>query len=131
MPPRPELRILDVEYGNEVTLVRVTCRRLWDDEETQALERQLSDLIKQGGCRKLVVSLALAEAVSSAALGKFIALHKRIEALGGRLALCHVHPHLHEGLDAARLTQFFHIYKDEREAAHSFGAPPQAAGGVP
>ena len=127
----PEPRVLDVESLGQVTLARVICRRLWDEEETQALGHQLSHLLEQGGCRQLVVSLARAEAVSSAALGRLIALHKRAVALGGRLALCHLNPHLREGLDVARLSDFFHIYGDEQEAALSFGTPPQDGSGGP
>ena len=129
MPQGPEYCVLDVEDAGEVTLVRVTCRRLWDDEEARTLGRQLSDLLAQKRCRQVVLSLASAEAVSSAAVGQFIALHKKVQALGGRLALCHVNPHLREGLDVAGLSQFFHIYGDELEAALSFGAPPPAGDG--
>jgi anti-sigma B factor antagonist len=121
--------MLDIESTGEVTFARVLCRRLWDEKEATALGLQLSALLDHGGCRRLVVSLEQAEAVSSAALGRLIALHKRAEALGGRLALCHLNAHLREGLDVARLSDFFHIYGDEQEAALSFGKPPDGRGG--
>jgi anti-sigma B factor antagonist len=132
MPQGHEPRVLDVESVGDVTLARVNCRRLWDEEEAQALGHQLTDLLDQGGCRWLIVSLARAEAVSSAALGRLIALHKRAEALGGRLALCNLNAHLREGLDVARLSHFFHIYRDEQEAALSFKTPsaPDGRGGL-
>jgi anti-sigma B factor antagonist len=131
MLERPEQRVLDVERVGGLTFARVTRRRLWDQDEAQALGRELVELLEQGGHPRLVVSLAGAEEVSSATLGKLIAVHRRVEALGGRLTLCHINPHLYEGLDVARLTQFFHVYSNEQEAALSFGAPHQATGGVP
>ena len=54
MPQGPESSVLDVEDAGEVTLVRVTCRRLWNDEEARALGRQLSDVLAQDRIDHLV-----------------------------------------------------------------------------
>jgi anti-anti-sigma factor len=115
-------RALDVEQVGEVVLARIS-RPLGKDNEVLAVGEALFDLLDRDGCRKLVVSLAGAEGVGTAMLGKLILLHKKAEAAGGRLALCGIGPELYPVLAVARLTQLFSIYGDEQEAALSFCGP--------
>jgi anti-anti-sigma factor len=119
MQERPEQNGLEIEQAGEVVLARITHRELWDEEEIQAVGKQLSDLLQRDHCRRLVVSLSAVHELGSAMLGKLIMLHKEAEVAGGRLALCGLAPPLQRALEEARLAQFFNIYRDEQEAARS------------
>ncbi len=58
--------------------------------------------------------------LSSAVLGKLIALHKSLRANKGSLKLCSIAPPVHEVFEITRLDKVFDIHKTETEALDSF-----------
>jgi anti-anti-sigma factor len=118
--PTPSRRELDLEWWGEVAVVRLAGRGVWREEEVLAVGDQLCALVERQGCRRLVVSLAGVARAGTALVGKLLALHKQEEAVGGRLALCHLDPQLRHALGAAGLARLFHLYATEQEAVLSF-----------
>ncbi|MFQ3651178.1 MAG: STAS domain-containing protein, partial [Gemmataceae bacterium] len=58
--------------------------------------------------------------LSSAALGKLIALNKKVKSAGGSLVLSNINPEIIEVFEITKLDKMFKIKKDEQEALQSF-----------
>jgi stage II sporulation protein AA (anti-sigma F factor antagonist) len=113
-------RWFDVEQVDQVTVARFPRPVALEGEGAEAVAEQLSGLVLDSGCCRLVLNLANVETLSSAMLGKLIWLHKRALPLGGRLALCHVDPKLEQILDTVKLSVLIGVYADEKDAIRSF-----------
>lgn len=112
-------RELQIEQLGEVTLVRFKLPSLIETEQTEEVGRQLSELLGLGR-RKLVIDFRDVDRVSSGLVAKIIGVHRRLEALGGRLALCHLAPDIHEVFTMLRLPQFLNIHERDVDAVRSF-----------
>ena len=87
-----------------------------DGESIQILGEQLFDLVDNQGNRKLLLDFEKVVFVSSAALGKFITLNKKVNAAGGRLILCNIDPQIYEVFEITKLNKLFNIQKEEQAA---------------
>src|SRR3954451_21895677 len=123
--PTPRQR-LDTETIGGVTVVSFRDPRIVADEVIQEVGDQLIDLVDGLGRKNLLVNFGNVQAFSSAALGKLFGLRKKVDSVGGQLALFCIHPDL---LELFRLQSgpgrdpLFAIYVDERAALASFGKP--------
>jgi anti-sigma B factor antagonist len=109
MSSQPRRRHLEVETQGDVTLVRFTDRNILNEDTIQTIGEQLFTLVDQGGRRQLVLDFGNVEFLSSAALGKFIILNKKLNALGGKLVFRNVQPQVYEGLEIVGLHEVFKI----------------------
>jgi anti-sigma B factor antagonist len=110
---------LEVEQVGDVTVVRFAVRTILDGAGIDAMGDQLFDLVEGGG-RKFVISFANVESVGTAMLGKFILLHRKLEAVKGRVVLCRVGDFLGEIFKVLEFPRLFRIYTNEQEALESF-----------
>src|SRR5260370_16593490 len=92
---------LELEQIGEVTIARFTARHLLDEEKMQTLGGQLRSLGEQAGHRPLVLNFGQVERLSTELMGTLVALQRRVQEKGGRLALCQIHPPVYE---------LFHIF---------------------
>jgi anti-sigma B factor antagonist len=120
MSQPPRRRRLEVEDIGDVTVVNFVDRRILDEQNIQVIGDQLFSLVDEVGRRKILLNFGNVEFLSSAALGKLIALHKKLQAVGGRLVLCNIDPEIHEVFEITRLDKFFNIQKEEQAALQSF-----------
>ncbi len=119
MPSLP-YRWFRTERVGPVTVVRFPHPGVLTGEAVDAIADQLFQLVDEGGCRQLVLSLANVEGLESAMIGKILVLNQKLLALGGRLKLCGVPPPIAEMLEVARLPDILGIYEDEGQALGSF-----------
>ena len=120
MSQPPRRRRLEVEDIGDVTVVNFVDRRILDEQNIQIIGEQLFSLVDEVGRRKILLNFGNVEFLSSAALGKLIALHKKLQAVGGRLILCNIDPEIYEVFEITRLDKFFNIQKDEQAALQAF-----------
>ncbi|MER3416002.1 MAG: anti-sigma factor antagonist [Gemmataceae bacterium] len=120
MSSAPRRRRLEVEDIGDVTVVKFTDRKILDEQNIQAIGEQLFSLVDDQGKKRLLLDFGNVEYLSSAALGKLITLHKKIQQAQGRLALCCIDPQIYEVFKITKLNQIFNIYEDEQEALQSF-----------
>jgi anti-sigma B factor antagonist len=111
---------LEVEQIGEVTIARFTARHLLDEQKMQAIGGQLRSLGEEAGHRPLVLNFGQVERLSTELMGKLVALQKRVDEKGGRLALCRIHPQVYEVFKILKLPQVFAIFADEQEALQKF-----------
>jgi anti-sigma B factor antagonist len=127
MPLPSYYRWLEIEQVGDVTVVRFTTRTILSNDAIEAIGGQLLGLVEQAGCRQFVLNLENVESISTAMVGKFVALHRRLEAAQGRLVLCRLGPFLVEIFKVLNLGQLARVYGEETEAVQSFGAASGAA----
>src|SRR3984893_2755564 len=120
MSAQPKRRPLAVEDIGEVTVVNFTDKKILDEQNIQIIGEQLFSLVDDLGRRKLLLNFSNVEYLSSAALGKFITLNKKVNAAGGRLILCNIDPQIYEVFEITKLNKLFNIQKEEQAALQAF-----------
>jgi len=107
-------RWLQVEPVGNVSVVKFTQPDILDLEVIRAVGEQLMGLASEGS--RVVLNFSQVNRLSTALVGKVVALQQRLKDHGGRLALCQVAPHLREALELLKLPRLVPIYLEEREA---------------
>lgn len=119
MQNSPSQHWLRVEPIGEVAVIRFLQPRILDEEIINYIGAELLRLVDEG-CRRIVLDLSPVEAMATHMLGELLVVHKKVQAAGGRLAMCEFQPQLREVFDLLKLPQVFHVYDTEREALQSF-----------
>jgi anti-sigma B factor antagonist len=120
MSAQPRRRRLEVGTIGDVTVVNFTDKRILDEQNIQVIGEQLFGLVDEQGHRRLLLNFSNVEYLSSAALGKFITLNKKVTAASGKLVLCSIDPAIYEVFEITRLNKLFNIQKDEQTALQVF-----------
>ena len=120
MSSQPRRRRLEAEEIGDVTVVSFMDRKILDEQNIQVIGEQLFGLVDQDGRRKLLLNFGNVEYLSSAALGKFITLNKKVNQAGGKLILCNIDPQIYEVFEITKLNKLFKIEKEEQAALQAF-----------
>ena len=113
-------RRLEVEDIGDVTVVNFTDKKILDEQNIAVIGEQLFSLVDELGRKKILLNFGNVEYLSSAALGKFVALHKKVSAAGGRLILCNIDPQIYEVFEITKLNKLLNIQKEEQTALQAF-----------
>lgn len=113
---RPQT-FLAVERIGSVFCVRLLQARI-EDHQMEDLGAELGTLIDDENARKIVFNLGPddPECLISVFLAKLINLQRRLDALGGALALAHLSPDTREIFRIAGIEKFFRFYPDQQSA---------------
>jgi anti-sigma B factor antagonist len=106
LPPRRPL--LRVTKADAVTVVRLTDTDL-EEGNVHAVAEELSVLAAGRPVPRLELDLAEVRFLSSTALGRFVGLHTRLRAAGGRLVLANVSRLAYELFAVSRLDQVLDV----------------------
>jgi anti-anti-sigma regulatory factor len=68
------------------------------------------------GRRLFVLNFSQVKSLASRMLGQLVALHKRLQEVGGRVVLCEATPFLYEFFETANLPGFLCIREGEADA---------------
>ena len=112
-------RDVETEELADVTVVRITAPRLEDEDHIRAVFQEVSGLVSSSR-PNLLLNLGRVEYLASVAVGKLLALHRKVQSAGGRLALCQLSSATDEVLEIMHLKQVIPVYDDEQEALRSF-----------
>lgn len=99
-----------------VVVAHIARSGLSEEDNIEQLGQELSMLVDQYGCRRLIVDFQIVTLITSAALGKFIALHRNLHRREGRLVLCGVADMMQDVLNATRLNEYFTVTATVDEA---------------
>lgn len=121
MATPPRRRRLEVEDIGEVAVVNFTDKKILDEQNIQLIGEQLFSLVDELGRKKILLNFRNVEYLSSAALGKFITLNKKVNGAAGKLVLCNIDPQIYEVFEITKLNKLFNIIKDEQAALQAFG----------
>lgn len=113
-------RHLEVSEVGDVTVVRLTDRKVVDEANIQELGRELFALVEEDNRSQLLLNFAAVGFLSSSALGKLITLDKKVKAAGGKLKLTNIRPEIYEVFAITKLNKLFEIRDDEADALAAF-----------
>lgn len=119
MSSQPSHRDLEREDLGDVTVVRFAAPRLEDEGHIRALFQAVAAIVDEGR-HNLVLNFRQVDYLASVAVGKLIALQRKVRAANGRLALCHLSPASDEVLEVMHLKGIIPTYDGEEEAVLSF-----------
>lgn len=108
-------RILEAQTIDNVTIVSIL-GRIVDEQVIDKLGEQLNNLVDPSGQQRILINFKKVESFSSAAFGKLIAVHKKLEATKGKLAFSNIDPTIYEAFKILKLDSLFMIFNDEQEA---------------
>ncbi len=120
MSTQPRRRRLEVEDNGEVTVVNFIDKKILDEQNIQKIGEDLFSLIDELGRKKLLLNFGNVEYLSSAALGKFITLNKKVQSVSGKLVMCNINADIFEVFEITKLNKLFNIQKDEQTALQAF-----------
>jgi len=111
---------LDCHVQGDVFCVRIKNHRLQEDG-LEELSAELARLIDEDGCRKLVLSLGPEdfECLYSVFLAKLVNLQRRLEEVGGKMALAETGPNTVDVIRATGLEKYFRFFPDQTSAMQS------------
>lgn len=116
MSTQPRRRRLEVEDIGDVTVVNFIDRKILDEQNIAKIGEDLFSLVDELGRKKIILNFGNVEYLSSAALGKFITLNKKVAGAQGKLILCNIDPQIYEVFEITKLNKLFIIHKTEQEA---------------
>lgn len=120
MSSQPRRRRLEVEDNGEVTIVNFVDRKILDEQNIQKIGEDLFSLVEELGRKKVLLNFSNVEYLSSAALGKFITLNKKVANVGGKLVMCNINADIFEVFEITKLNKLFSIQTDEQTALQAF-----------
>ena len=117
---QPRRQRITFEDIGDVTVVKFLDKKILDEQNIQAIGDDLFKLVDELGRRKVLLDFASVEFLSSAALGKLIKLHQRLQAVGGKLVLGSISKAIMEIFELTKLDKMLKIVKDEQTGLNSF-----------
>jgi anti-anti-sigma factor len=116
--------LVEVVQVKDVTVVRFARRTILDPVAIELIGDRLLDLIRNQGCRRLVLDFNRVESLTSGMLGKFASLHAAIDEAGGRLVFSSVGPFLQQIFTICNLPPAISLHPDEASAVQALTAAP-------
>ncbi len=92
-----------------------------DNVTSSGIEREAIEIIERGG-RLLLIDLGGLNYISSAGLRMALAVAKRLDAIGGRLALCSPQPQVAEVFEISGIDGILDIHASAEAAAGRLAA---------
>jgi len=111
---------LDVKKQLDITLVTCLDIKLNDELAIQEWGEQLTDVLDNGGCKKLVVNFENVKFLSSSALRILIVIQKKCAADDIPFMICGLREEILEIFRITNLDKLFNIRKGTEEAIRSF-----------
>jgi anti-sigma B factor antagonist len=116
----PRRRRLEVEDVGDVAVVNFVDKKILDEQNIQMIGDDLNRLVDELGRRKILLNFQNVDFMSSAALGKLISLHRKLQAVQGQLVLCKIAKDILDVFKITKLDKLLKIVPDEQTGLNSF-----------
>jgi anti-sigma B factor antagonist len=123
----PRRRRLEVEDIGDIAVVNFVDKKILDEQNIQMIGDDLFRLVDELGRRKVLLNFGNVEFMSSAALGKLITLHRKLQAVQGKLVLCKIAKDILDVFKITKLDKILSITPDEQSGLQSFSLPSGGA----
>jgi anti-sigma B factor antagonist len=108
----PTCDFVHVETYQSIIQARVARERLLDAGQIQAMHEVLQDHVNRHGRPSLVIDMHEVGYMSSAAIGKLVALHKQVKGSKGRMAIAGLRDSLKPLFKVTGLDKLFDFQPD-------------------
>lgn len=113
-------RRLEVEDIGDIAVVNFVDKKILDEQNIQMIGDDLFRLVDELGRRKVLLNFSNVEFMSSAALGKLITLHRKLQSVQGKLVMCKIAKGIMEIFEITKLNKMFSITPDEPSGLQAF-----------
>ena len=113
-------RRLEVEDIGDIAVVNFVDKKILDEQNIQMIGDDLFRLVDELGRRKVLLNFGNVEFMSSAALGKLITLHRKLQAVQGKLVLCKIAKDILDVFKITKLDKLLKIVPDEQAGLQAF-----------
>jgi anti-sigma B factor antagonist len=120
MSNTPRRQRLVVEDIGDIAVVSFVDKKILDEQSIQLIGDDLFRLVDELGRRKVLLNFSNVEFMSSAALGKLIALNKKLATNSGKLIITGISKSIMEIFKLTNLDKMLTLMKDEQKALQSF-----------
>ncbi len=117
-----QLSFVRVEQIGDVCVAHVLRKRILDEPTIFKIGEDLFSLIDVYGHRSILLNMFEVEYMSSAMLGKFITLQKKLQARGGKLVMCCLDEDIWEPLRVTRVDQIWKIIETQAQGLNQFAS---------
>lgn len=107
-----------IEREGDFPIAVIQRPQLSEEDNLEEFGFDLANLVDKLNMKTLVLDLSRVKYITSAAIGRLIAFHRKLNRDKGTLVLCHVEGTVRDILSASQLLSYFHV-ADGREAAIS------------
>lgn len=111
---------INIEKNGDVTIVYFQDTGILDEQNINRIATELFELVDNSVKIKLCLNFQKVEYLSSAVLGKLVALQKKVSAAKGRLHLCCIRESILKVFQVTKLDKLFKIYDDQGRAVKAF-----------
>lgn len=119
--PEAKSRLV-VQSVGDVTAVYFADSRILDETSIKAVSEELIKLADSSFKLKLMIDFTNVEYLSSAVLGKLVAIHKKVMEGKGTMKMCGIRPAILQVFKITKLDKLFDIHADQTAALNSFKA---------
>jgi anti-anti-sigma factor len=124
----PYEHLLEIQHIDPATVVRFKQRTILEGTAIEAIGAHLLQLAAEQGRRDFVLNFTGVESMTSAMLGKFVALYHQLGDAGGRMVFCSVDPFLMQIFKVVQMPSLIPIHTDEAEALRALsGDQPRSS----
>ena len=102
-----ESQFFSFELQEDTIVLKLLRTKLSEEDNLEQFGQQLTTVIDKLGAKKVRLSLGPLTYLTSAAIGKLIGLHRRMQRVGGTLVLADLTPEVREILDTSKLLTYF------------------------
>ena len=114
---------LTVQEREGAIVARLLDPMILDEDQIKEIGDQIDGLTEHSKTRRLVLDFTDVKYLSSAAIGRFLGIRKKVVARDGQLRLCGLRPELRETFGLTHLDRIFAIDPDEAAALNAFQTP--------
>jgi anti-sigma B factor antagonist len=116
----PRRRRLEVEDIGDIAVVNFVDKKILDEQNIQMIGDDLNKLVDELGRRKVLLNFQNVDFMSSAALGKLISLHRKLQGVQGKLVLCKIAKDILDVFKITKLDKLLTIVADEQAGLQAF-----------
>jgi anti-sigma B factor antagonist len=115
---------LNIQAYENIVLAQITKERLLDAPTINTLAQELTLLLDRYPKISLVLDLAAVDYLSSAMLGKLVALYKGVKTNKGRMAMAGVKPALMPLFKVTQLDKLMEFFPEAKDAIFLYKRKP-------
>jgi anti-anti-sigma factor len=100
---------MTVEYGLDVTIVKLADDKILDEGHIRKLKELIEPAIEKNKDSQMLLDFVNVKSMTSAMLGLLVRIQKKVSERGGQLKLCNVDPSIRKVFEITQLTKVFDI----------------------
>lgn len=109
-------RFMDIEQLGGITFATIRQAQLSEDDNLEEFGHELGLMVDKFHLKQLILDLSRVQYMTSSAIGRLIAFHRRINRDKGILVLCEVRGTVRDILSASQLLSYFRVADTRQQA---------------